>query len=95
MNAAQVLEMEEVQRGRGLRVAGGADHGLGGLEDQVGHALLVDGDRAAMQDAARERPSRGEVPITDEAGRSRRKRDDVRGRSEILRHVVRKTRQDQ
>ena len=89
VNAAQVLEMEEVQRGRGLRVAGGAD--LGGLEDQVGHALLVDGERAALQDAARERPRRSEVPITDEAGRSRKKRDDVRGRSEILRHVVRKT----
>ena len=75
---------------RGLRVAGGADHRLGGLEDQVGHGLLVAGERAALQDAARERPRRSEVPITDEAGRSRKKRDDVRGRSEILRHVVRK-----
>ena len=34
VNAAQVLEVEEVQRGRGLRVAGGADHGQGGLVDQ-------------------------------------------------------------
>ena len=59
--------------------------------DQVGHTLQVHGRRAALQDAARERPRRGEVPITDEAGRGRRKRDVVRERSEILRHVVRKT----
>ena len=58
--------------------------------DQVGHTLLqVYGQRAALQDAARERPRRGEVPITDEAGRGRRKRDVVRQRCEILRHVVR------
>ena len=33
MNAAQVLEVEEVQRGRGLRVADGTHHGL--LQDAV------------------------------------------------------------
>ena len=59
--------------------------------DQVGHSLHVDGERATLQDAARERPRRGEVPITDEAGWGRRERDVVRERSGILRHAVRKT----
>ena len=58
--------------------------------DQIGDALHVDGNGAALQDAARQRPRRGEVPVTDEAGGSRWKRDVIRKRSEILRHVVRK-----
>ena len=66
-NTAQVLEVEEVQRRRGLRVAGGADHRLRRQMHQIGDTLQVDGKRAALQDAARERPRRGEVPITDEA----------------------------
>ena len=36
---------------------------------QIGDTLQMDGKRAALQDAARERPRRGEVPITDEKGR--------------------------
>ena len=54
VNAAQVLEVEEVQRGRGLRVAGGADHLLRRV-DHISGALEVDGDGAALQNAMRER----------------------------------------
>ena len=71
VNAAQVLEVDEVQRGRGLRVAGGADHRLRRQMHQIGDALQVDGNGATLQDATRERPRRGEVPVTDEAGRGR------------------------
>ena len=38
----------------------------------IGDTLQVDGKRATLQDATRERPRRSEMPITDEAGRGRR-----------------------
>ena len=89
VNAAQVLEVEEVQRERGTQAGQTTDWGDSWTKSV--HALCVDGERATPQDAARERPRRGELPITHEAGKGRRKRDVVRERSEILRHAVRKT----
>ena len=47
-NTAQVLEVEEVQRGRGLRVAGGADHRLRRQMHQIDYTLQVDGKRATF-----------------------------------------------
>ena len=58
-NTAQVLEVEEVQRRIGLRVAGGADHRLGRQMHQIGDTLQVGGKRATLQDATRERQSLG------------------------------------
>ena len=74
-NTAQVLEVEEVQRGWGLRVAGGADHRLRRQMHQIGDKLQVDGNGATWQDATRERPGRSEVPVTDEARRDREQID--------------------
>ena len=54
--------MEEVNRGRGLSAANGADHGLGRVVDQIGNALQVDGNGAALQDATRERPEEAKCP---------------------------------
>ena len=71
-DTAEVLEVEEVHRGRGLRVAGGADDRLRRQMHQIGDTLQVDGKRATLQDATRERPGRREVPVTDEARRGRR-----------------------
>ena len=34
----------------------------------MGDTLQVDGNGTTLQDATRERPRRGEVPITDETG---------------------------
>ena len=62
--------VEEVQKGRGLRVAGGADHRLRRQMHQIGDTLHV-GSGATLQDATRERPRRGEVPVTDEEGRDK------------------------
>ena len=57
--------------------------------DRVSDTLKVGGERAALQDAARERgPEEAKSPSQT---RGKRKRDVVRERSEILRHVVRKT----
>ena len=68
-NTAQVLEVDEVQGRRGVRIAGGADDRLRRQMHQIGDTLQVDGKRATLQDATRERPRRSEVPITDEARR--------------------------
>ena len=38
---------------------------------QIGGTLQVDGKRATLQDATRERPRRSEATITDEARRGR------------------------
>ena len=38
---------------------------------QIGDTLQVDGNGATLQDATRERPRRGEVPVTDETGRDK------------------------
>ena len=62
----QVLEVEEVQGRRGLRIAGGADDRVR-REMQIGDTLQVDGKRTTLQDATRERPRRIQVP--DEARR--------------------------
>ena len=61
-----MLEVEEVQKRRGLRVAGGADDKLRRQMHQIGDTLQMDGKRATVQDAARERPGRREVPVTNE-----------------------------
>ena len=55
VNTAQVLEVEEVQGRRGLRIAGGADDRLRRQMHQIGDTLQVDGKRATLQDATRER----------------------------------------
>ena len=65
-------EVEEVQRRRGLRVAGSANHRLRRQMHQIGDTLQVDGKRATLQDATRERPRRSEVPVTDETRRDRK-----------------------
>ena len=48
-NTAQVLEVEEHQRGRGLRIAGGADHRLRRQMHQIGDTLQVDGKDVANE----------------------------------------------
>ena len=64
--ANTLQEVEEVQRRRGLRVAGGANHRLRRQMHQIGDTLQVGGKRETLQDATRERPRRSEVPVTDE-----------------------------
>ena len=52
-NTAHVLEVEEVQRRKGLEIAGGADHRLRRQMHQIGDTLQVDGNGATLQDATR------------------------------------------
>ena len=66
-NTAQVLEVEEVQRGRGLRVAGGADDRLRRQMHQIGDTLQVDGKRATLQDAEAEKAAKSELTETSTA----------------------------
>ena len=84
VNAAQVLEVRKSKEE--------GDRPLTGKTRGPSRSRTVSGwGETSTARRSEERPRRGEVPITDEAGRGRRKRDVVRERSEILRRVVRKT----
>ena len=85
-NTTEVLKVEEVHGGgRNVR---GADHRLRKQVHQAGDALQVDGNGTALQDAAREGPRGGEVPVTDEAGRDG-EQVDIRERHRVVRETVR------
>ena len=61
-NTTQVLEVEEVQGRRGLRIVGGANDRLRRQMHQIGDTLQVDGKRATLQDAMRESPEEVKCP---------------------------------
>ena len=67
-NTVQVLEVEEVQRGRGLRVVGGADDRLRRQMHQIGDTLQVDGKRATLQDAEAEKAAKSELTESELPG---------------------------